>query len=323
MGYRIDIDQQGCMTCGICMDVCPVEALDMTRPKAPGIETGPGPGAPLPWAMEQPLQVGECIGCGICIRECPPMVMSLATMDGAVPLAERQGPIDRPAPAHDGWLPLSDVTREALKPRHDSPWGDLFRWRTRIAAGAVAGLDHDGRRAAGHARRTLPGGLPGRHRRRPLCRAGGRGQVCRRVRRRRRGQPVPVRVRLDLHGPVRGGLPPRHSRRTDRHPRPEALRSGERLAARGPTPGPPPDRARRHRRRRARRHVGRLVPGPPRLPGDGARGDAHPGRHDGHRHPRVPAAPRGLAGGAQADRRRRCGAPSEQRDGARLRHRRP
>ncbi len=43
MGYRIDIDQQGCMTCGICMDVCPVEALDMTRPKAPGIETGPGP----------------------------------------------------------------------------------------------------------------------------------------------------------------------------------------------------------------------------------------------------------------------------------------
>ena len=131
MGYRIDIDQQGCMTCGICMDVCPVEALDMTRPKTPGIETGPGPGAPLPWAMEQPLQVGECIGCGICIRECPPMVMSLATMDDAVPLAERQGPVDRPVPAHDGWLPLSDVTREALKPRHDSPWGDLFGWRTR------------------------------------------------------------------------------------------------------------------------------------------------------------------------------------------------
>lgn len=131
MGYRIDINQQGCITCGICMDVCPVEALDMTRPLAPGVETGPGPGGPLPWMMERPLQVGECIGCGICIRECPPVVMTLVTVDGPVPLAARQGPIDRPAPASDGWLPLSAVTREALKPRHDSPWGDLFAWRTR------------------------------------------------------------------------------------------------------------------------------------------------------------------------------------------------
>ena len=47
MGYRIDIDHGGCITCGICMDVCPVEALDMSRPDAPGVETGPGPGHPL------------------------------------------------------------------------------------------------------------------------------------------------------------------------------------------------------------------------------------------------------------------------------------
>jgi NADH-quinone oxidoreductase subunit F len=135
MGYRIDIDQRGCITCGICMDVCPVEALDMSRPQAPGIETGPGPGGrPLPWMMERPLQVGECIGCGICVRECPPAVMTLATVEGEVPLAPRQGPVDRPlapAVATDGWIPLSQVTREALKPVHDSPWGDLFPWRTR------------------------------------------------------------------------------------------------------------------------------------------------------------------------------------------------
>ena len=30
MGYRIDIDQSGCINCGICMDTCPVEALDMS-----------------------------------------------------------------------------------------------------------------------------------------------------------------------------------------------------------------------------------------------------------------------------------------------------
>ncbi|HEY3335969.1 MAG TPA: FAD-dependent oxidoreductase [Candidatus Limnocylindrales bacterium] len=132
MGYRIEIDQRGCITCGVCMDVCPVEALDMTRPTVPGVETGPGPGAPLPWTMERPLQVGECIGCGICIRECPPNVMSLFADAGEVPLAARQGPIERPAtPASDGWIPLSAVTREALKPVHDSGWGGLFRWQTR------------------------------------------------------------------------------------------------------------------------------------------------------------------------------------------------
>ena len=131
MGYRIEIDEKGCITCGICMDVCPVEALDMRRPGAPGIETGPGGGGPLPWMMERPIQVGECIGCGICVRECPPDVMTLSAIDGPVPLAPRQGPIDRPRPAADGWVPLSEVTREALKPVHDSPWGDLFTWRTR------------------------------------------------------------------------------------------------------------------------------------------------------------------------------------------------
>ncbi len=132
MGYRIDINQKGCITCGVCMDVCPVEALDMTRPQQPGIETGPGPGRPLDFMMERPLQVGECIGCGICIRECPPNVMSLITVDGVVPLVARQGPIERPVAADpNAWLPLSAVTREALKPKHDSPWGALFVWKTR------------------------------------------------------------------------------------------------------------------------------------------------------------------------------------------------
>ena len=129
MGYRIDIDHANCLNCGVCMDVCPVEALDMSRPAGPGIETA-GRGAPLPWMMERPVQVGECIGCGICIRECPTVVMTLATVDGPTPLAARQGPIERPVATEGGWIPLSAVTREALKPDHPSPWGDLFAWRT-------------------------------------------------------------------------------------------------------------------------------------------------------------------------------------------------
>jgi NADH-quinone oxidoreductase subunit F len=130
MGYRIGIDRGGCINCGICMDVCPVEALDMSRPAAAGIETGSEAGRPLPWMMEHPVQVGECIGCGICVRECPTVVMTLTALAGATPLETRQGPISRPGGHAAGWLPLSAVTREALKPDHVSPWGDLFSWRT-------------------------------------------------------------------------------------------------------------------------------------------------------------------------------------------------
>ena len=36
MGYRIDIDHANCINCGVCMDVCPVQALDMSRPDQPG-----------------------------------------------------------------------------------------------------------------------------------------------------------------------------------------------------------------------------------------------------------------------------------------------
>lgn len=132
MGYRIDIDQTGCINCGVCMDTCPVEALDMSRPTVPGIETA-GFGTPQTWMMEHPVQVGECIGCGICIGECPVVVMTLVAEAGETTLAPRQGPIDRPVARVGGpepWLPMATVTREVLKREHPSPWGDLMQWQT-------------------------------------------------------------------------------------------------------------------------------------------------------------------------------------------------
>jgi len=48
MGYRIDIDHANCINCGVCMDVCPVEALDMSRPATPGIEVGSEAADPCP-----------------------------------------------------------------------------------------------------------------------------------------------------------------------------------------------------------------------------------------------------------------------------------
>jgi len=128
MGYRIQIENAGCLNCGVCMDVCPVQALDMSRPQRPGVEGAGVFGKPFDWMMEYPLQVGECIGCGICVRECPTHVVLLDGVAGATPLASRQGPIKRPAEPAPAWQPLSEVTSESLKPARVSPWGHLFQW---------------------------------------------------------------------------------------------------------------------------------------------------------------------------------------------------
>ena len=128
MGYRIQIEDKGCLNCGVCMDVCPVQALDMTRPARPGVEGAGVFGSPFKWMMEYPIQVGECIGCGICVRECPTHVVNLDTVAGPTPLAVRQGPISRPMEPAPPWQPLSEVTRESLKPARISPWGPAFQW---------------------------------------------------------------------------------------------------------------------------------------------------------------------------------------------------
>ena len=127
MGYRITIDRGNCINCGVCMDVCPVQALDMTRPDRGGTETG-GIGRPFDWMMEYPVQVGECIGCSMCIRECPVVVMTLDSLPGPTPLEPRQGPISTP-PADGGWVPLSALTRESLKHGHPEPFNGLWDWR--------------------------------------------------------------------------------------------------------------------------------------------------------------------------------------------------
>jgi NADH-quinone oxidoreductase subunit F len=82
----------------------------------------------MPWTMEHPVQVGECIGCQICVRECPVSVITLATQADPTSLVPRQGPVHRPAMNTVAWSALSEVTLESLKPTHPSPWGNLFQW---------------------------------------------------------------------------------------------------------------------------------------------------------------------------------------------------
>ena len=78
------------------MDVCPVEALDMSRPEPAGDRRQ---GRLTRWLMEHPLQVGECIGCHLCARECPvSVIIDWNRRPATQMLAPRQGPIRLPAP---------------------------------------------------------------------------------------------------------------------------------------------------------------------------------------------------------------------------------
>lgn len=129
MAYRITVERSGCFNCGVCMDLCPVHALDMSRPTHPGIEASAGRPSLTPWMMEYPVQVGTCIGCEICVRECPVQVLSLS-VDPAWAVAPEGNLVPALEPPASGWVPLSSLTREVLRDDHPSPWSDLARWAT-------------------------------------------------------------------------------------------------------------------------------------------------------------------------------------------------
>ncbi len=131
MAYRFQFDRTGCLNCGVCMDVCPVNALDMSRTASPSIESGAG-GLRLteqPWMMEFPVQTGECIGCDLCVTECPTSVIEVTAVKEEVVLAAAQGPRYKGPDEVAGWAALSDFTRESLKEVPTDPWGNLATWQ--------------------------------------------------------------------------------------------------------------------------------------------------------------------------------------------------
>ncbi len=135
MAYVFSIDRSNCLNCGVCMDVCPVQALDMTRTSTRAIEGADAfpRGTPIavgqPWMMEFPVQVAVCIGCELCATECPTEVITIAPTKGSAAFAGAQGPIHHAPEDTTGWVPLSAYTRESLKEQHTDPWGDLASWR--------------------------------------------------------------------------------------------------------------------------------------------------------------------------------------------------
>ena len=133
--YRFSFDSGQCLNCGVCVDVCPVHSLDMTRPREHGPEadfarasTATGGHA---WMTVFPVQVARCTGCMVCTMECPTDIVTIEEVEETVAFAPPQGPII-PEPAYDPahWQALSAFTRISHKDRPlGDPWGPAYKWR--------------------------------------------------------------------------------------------------------------------------------------------------------------------------------------------------
>lgn len=128
--YRFSYDPASCMSCGICMDVCPVACLDMTAPEA----GGPDPGPVLGWMTTYPVQVNHCIGCAFCRTECPTDAITVDPLpeEPAYVSVERERAVPAVHAGAPAWVPLSALSRDRQgDPKNNhrhGPWGDSALW---------------------------------------------------------------------------------------------------------------------------------------------------------------------------------------------------
>ncbi|HEY7348451.1 MAG TPA: FAD-dependent oxidoreductase [Ktedonobacterales bacterium] len=134
MAYRFQVDEGACINCGICMDLCPVRCLDMTRPQG---QAG-APPTPIPFGaangpelMATPVQIAACVGCQVCFQECPTQAITIEAGVGKVVFAAPQGPIEHPPADEDGkvWYPLQAYTAVVAEVPGEAPYDALLHWK--------------------------------------------------------------------------------------------------------------------------------------------------------------------------------------------------
>lgn len=134
MTYRFQVNQQTCINCGICMDLCPVRCLDMSRPSGNGeIGSNQAKLSPIPsqwaereWMMLFPVQVAPCVGCQVCVQECPTNAITIESKV-STPTYAKRGLITH-LPSEGGWQPLDAYTRATPEEPGESPWGEGRAW---------------------------------------------------------------------------------------------------------------------------------------------------------------------------------------------------
>jgi NADPH-dependent glutamate synthase beta subunit-like oxidoreductase/NAD-dependent dihydropyrimidine dehydrogenase PreA subunit len=134
MAYRFQVNKQTCINCGICMDLCPVRCLDMSRPSGEGelahgdelLTPIPGDSATRSWMMLTPVQVAQCIGCQVCAQECPTNAITIESSVKELAFA-RRGPVSY-LPTESGWQPLDAYTRAFPEEPGETPWGEGHAW---------------------------------------------------------------------------------------------------------------------------------------------------------------------------------------------------
>ena len=69
------VDELICAGCGVCVDMCPVDAIELAEEPVPVVTFGV---ATVVSGMKKVAKVGDgCIGCGVCASYCPSGAMSL------------------------------------------------------------------------------------------------------------------------------------------------------------------------------------------------------------------------------------------------------
>jgi NADPH-dependent glutamate synthase beta subunit-like oxidoreductase/NAD-dependent dihydropyrimidine dehydrogenase PreA subunit len=134
MTYRFQVNEQRCINCGICMDLCPVRCLDMSRPSGIGEIASeeerrspiPGNGADREWMMLAPIQVAPCVGCQICVQECPTDAISIES--SITPFVYARRGLVSSLPQEQGWQSLNAYTRATPEEPGETPWGEDRAW---------------------------------------------------------------------------------------------------------------------------------------------------------------------------------------------------